>query len=370
MDGCLRKVGIHCDVCQTIFALYANNRWPASVTGVITELPQEGLNGIHNGVKIKTRSLVLDNDQDILIGKHGLQSGNVIIENKTGIKYYLRDDYAFRQATQMENPPRSVPVLKNTFIDNDRGVLRGKIYDDYFTNHRDGELVEIKTNWREPPINISILGGHMINSLDGKSFYVQRDTLLWPPMLSAKESLDIRQRLPHVGNGKTILDVLQAEMSRLGDYALDTIGPCLAMPRLLYGSHEDEFTTHMDPDGFDDSNFVTLRYRWHAVKEAEINKYQKAIIDVSRVAESLLRGEAESIHVPLNPYYCRSLSSGGPPRYATSFFRVVSVFVQWHFFVVDYCTLISCVFTDRTIIWTAFRRIHIGMMRGLVRENA
>ena len=335
MDGCLRKVGIHCDVCQTIFALYANNRWPASVTGVITELPQEGLNGIHNGVKIKTRSLVLDNDQDILIGKHGLQSGNVIIENKTGIKYYLRDDYAFRQATQMENPPRSVPVLKNTFIDNDRGVLRGNIYDDYFTNHRDGELVEIKTNCREPPINISILGGHMINSLDGKSFYVQRDTLLCPPMLSAKESLDIRQRLPHVGNGKTILDVLQAEMSRLGDYALDTIGPCLAMPRLLYGSHEDEFTTHMAPDGFDDSNFVTLRYRWHAVKEAEINKYQKAIIDVSRVAESLLRGEAESIHVPLNPYYCRSLSSGGPPRYATSFFRVVSVFLQWHFFVVS-----------------------------------
>lgn len=337
------------DVCTTRFAFYANNQWAVSVKGIITELPDEGLNGMHNGDEITTRSLVTESDVDILIGKHGVQSGNVIIENITGIEYYLRDDYAFRQAMTMVDPPEMVPILKNASIDNERGILRGIIYNDYLTKRNDGELMEIKTNWREPPINISIVGGHLMHALDGKSFYVQRDTLLWPPILSAKEALDIRQRLPYVGDGKTILDVIHSEMSRLADYGAETIGPCLAMPRLLYGSHEDKsnaFTINMAPDGFDDNDFVTLRYRWHAAKEASVNKYQKAIVDVSRVAESLLLGEAESIHVPLRQYYCRSASSGGPPRYATSFFRVVSVFLLWQFDVVcgEYCILTGNLF--------------------------
>ena len=76
----------------------------------------------------------------------------------------------------------------------------------------------------------------------------------------------------------------------------------------------------MAPDGFADNDFVTLRYRWHAIKEAHANKFQKAIIDVSRIAMHNLKDEAENIHVPLK-YFCRK----DPPRYSTSFFRVVSL---------------------------------------------
>ena len=71
------------------------------------------------------------------------------------------------------------------------------------------------------------------------------------------------------------------------------------------------------PEGFAAKDFVTLRYRWHAAKEAHANKFQKAIVDVSRLKMEHFRGEAENIHVPLK-YYCRK----DPPRYSASPFRV------------------------------------------------
>ncbi|KAL7525338.1 hypothetical protein ACHAXR_002224, partial [Thalassiosira sp. AJA248-18] len=122
-------------------------------------------------------------------------------------------------------------------------------------------------------------------------------------------------------DGKTILDVLENEAIIFGEYyANETIGPCLSMPRLLYGSYEDRSDpswVDMAPEGFDDDDFVTLRYRWHTIKEAKANKFQKAIVDVSRLPMHSLGGEAENIHVPLN-YHCRR----DPPRYSVSFFRV------------------------------------------------
>ena len=135
----------------------------------------------------------------------------------------------------------------------------------------------------------------------------------------------IRKRLPSVGEGGTILDVLEKEMTNFGDYGHKTIGPCLSMPRLLYGSREssrnnDPSWEDMAPDGFMDDDFVTQRYRWHAKAEALANKFQKTIVDVSRLQMDSFRGEAENIHVPLK-YYCRK----DPPRYSVSFFRVASV---------------------------------------------
>ena len=50
-------------------------------------------------------------------------------------------------------------------------------------------------------------------------------------------------------------------------------------------------------------------------------------MDVSRLREDSFSGEAENIHVPVNRYYCRSAALGGPPRYSTSIFRVVSAMV-------------------------------------------
>jgi len=53
------------------------------------------------------------------------------------------------------------------------------------------------------------------------------------------------------------------------------------------------------------------------VKEARANKFQKAMVDVSRLRMEAFDGEAENIHVPLR-YHCRK----DPPRYSTSYFRV------------------------------------------------
>ena len=117
-------------------------------------------------------------------------------------------------------------------------------------------------------------------------------------------------------------------MTDLGlEYAQEVIGPCISMPRLLYGSYinnNDTTTTsgegddNIIPDGFSSSSFVTLKYKYHAIKEARINKFQKTIIDVSRIRMKTLKNhEAENIHVPLT-YYCRKDS----PRYSTSYFRV------------------------------------------------
>jgi len=134
-----------------------------------------------------------------------------------------------------------------------------------------------------------------------------------------------------VGDGTTILDVLERESNLVGeDYARETIGPCISMPRLLYGSYEDKENYNntsiynenmlLADIGLSIKDFVTLRYKWHAIPESRIvNKFQKTLIDVSRIPDIILQSghEAENIHVPLK-YYCRK----DPPRYSTSYFRV------------------------------------------------
>lgn len=321
---------ITCIYSLLVCTSYLSKPVPVYVEGTISGLPEEGLNGKKNGDKITTEKLVTANNIDPLQGKHGIQAGNVVKENSTGVKYYLRDDYVFRDAVEMPQAPGGVATLKDTHIvDGSNGTLHGTIYNDWSTKKKkkDGESVEIKTNWREPPIDIkTLMGGHLILSTDRNSYYVQRGKMLWPPHLSSKESMGIRRRLPSVGDGKTILDVIESEMKRFGDFSSETIGPCLSMPRILYGSHEDRSDPSwqpMAPEGFSDDDFVTLQYRWHAIKEARANKFQKTIVDVSRLPMGSFDGEAENIHVPVK-YHCRSLALGGPPRYSTSYFRVVS----------------------------------------------
>jgi len=313
------------------------------VEGTISGLPSNNytsssFNGkkIRNGDRITTGSLITTNNIDYIQGVNGVQYGNVIID-EYGSKYYLRNDFAFRDAVQMKQaPPFGVPTLNNTYIKN--GMLYGTIYNDNISNKKNGEHVVVKTNWKEYPPSSegrgssrmkNTLGGHlMTSSIDRQTYYIQGEYELWPPHLSTYESMNIRRRLPHVGDeGKTILDILENEVERLGnEYAQETIGPCISMPRLLYGSYIDnnDSTTgsgrddNIIPDGFSTSSFVTLKYRYHAIKEARINKFQKTIIDVSRIRMRTLKNhEAENIHVPLT-YYCRK----DPTRYSTSYFRV------------------------------------------------
>ncbi|KAL9179090.1 hypothetical protein ACHAXT_000132 [Thalassiosira profunda] len=289
-----------------------------SVEGTISGLPEAGWKGYKNGDRKKTSSL--RTEEDYFRGAHGVVHGNVV-EDKYGA-YFLRDDWAFRDAAQMAKAPGGVPTLKDAHVNGTK--LHATIYGDRWK--KDGEPVEIETNWREPPEGAdmrTLYGGHLVNSADRQlTFYVERERGLWPPSLSSEQLLDIRKRLPSIGEGgqPSIQDVLESEMRRFGDYATETIGPCLSMPRLLYGSREekdDRRLAQLAPEGFAAKDFVTLRYRWHAAKEAHANKFQKAIVDVSRLKMDQFRGEAENIHVPLK-YYCRK----DPPRYSASPFRV------------------------------------------------
>ena len=157
-------------------------------------------------------------------------------------------------------------------------------------------------------------GGHLIHDAKQKKYYIEREQESWPPHVSPKTALNARARLPSVGDGNTIYDILKNE---LNEY------PCVTMPRLLYGSYEEDDEKprwNTAPLGFEDENFVTLRYKWHAIKGVfDVNKYPKTIIDVSRVPMSSFDGKAFEIHRPLTKF-CRK----DPPRYSLSLLRVVS----------------------------------------------
>lgn len=289
--------------------------------GILAGLPPEGWHGVKNG-RPKTTLPLTSNRDDIFYGAYGSA-----FTDTAGNKWFLRDDFAWRDAWEMtpEQVPKDVLIIQNSSIEGNllRGMARG-------------HPVEIRTNWREltdlqsrgllVPTSLreikTIHGGHMMKDVNGKQFYVERDTMLWPPHLSTLQLMGIRKRLPTVASGATVLDVINNEMRALGaEYANETIGPCLCMPRLLYGSREEADNPtwkSMAPGGFEDGDFVTLRFRWHSLPDNRVNKYQKTIIDVSRIPKKGLKGEAENIHTPVK-HFCREKQ---PPRYATSFFRV------------------------------------------------
>ena len=350
-----------------------------------------------NGERITTHDIITMNTKDPYQGIHGVSYGNVVTDTSNNT-YYLRDDFAFRQLVEMSQAPGGVATLRNTsFIlpnnnessSTNTQTLVGTIYNDYMGGRKDGQRVAIRTNWKEAPVDAAHdetqFGGHLMQSVDGQTYYVERKHVLWPPHLTVDESMAVRRRLPTVGMGKTIQDVLDSEAANhFGtEYAQEVIGPCLSMPRLLYGSVEDHTNNNatatieddddnMIPDGFSTNDFVTLRYKWHAIKEGRVNKFQKTIVDVSRLSMHTLEGEAENIHVPLK-YYCRE----GPPRYSTSFFRVVSIcFVIFAFTVskeslmipTTYYTL--CPIPNRITTSIALKHTHTETMQDLTKDNA
>ena len=283
------------------------------VRGQISGLPDEGWHGKKNG-QPKTTLPLINPEDEIFYGAYGS-----IFTDEADQKWFLRDDHVFLDAVDIPYEQvlnLSVPIIKDAHIANN--ILHGTTLN--------GKVVEIPTVWRESPVKIKTMyGGHMIYDTNGKVYYIQRENYLWSPHLASHELLEIRQRLPTVDSGKTVLDVLVTEMQRLGSYANETLGPCLAMPRVLYGSMEDDKNNvansdwkDMAPTGFKDDDFMTLRYRWHSLPDTRVNKYQKTIIDVSRIPRKSLKGEAENIHTPIKSY-CREKQ---PPRYSTSPFRV------------------------------------------------
>ena len=294
--------------------------WQVHIEGTISGIAGDelGPDMKKNGAIIKTGKLVTDN-LEFYQGKPQVGFGTVV-EDEAGQTFFLRDDFVFRKAKSMPSAPERVPTLKDSYINGT--TLYAKIYNDTYDGRKDGDRVEITTYWRQPSDNTmkNRMGGQLIQSADRRTYYIERYQALLRPHLSSADYMSIRERLPAVGEGKTILDVLTSEAEK---YTNEMFGPCLSMPRLFYGFHEnrtDSSWIDMAPEGFADDDFVTLRYRWHAKKDAVAgNLFQKTIVDVSRLKMDDFKGQAHNIHTPWRRH-CRNRS----PRYSASFLRVVS----------------------------------------------
>lgn len=306
------------------------------VEGTLSGLPREGRRGRHNGDAERTNRLKISG-ADYFRGPNGVAYGNVVEDGVAGGEFFLRDDHAWRTATHMPSAPPGVVTIRNSRVAN--GTMSGNAYHNTVFNgstsmldFADGDVVRFRTNWREAPVEIGAhLGGHLVHSAPphSRTYYVEREFVLWPPYIDPGQWLEMRRRLPPPGSGRTTLDVLNAELARLGDFGRETLGPCLSMPRLLFGSKDSlpgdgSGYVPLAPPGFRDGDYVTLRYRHHALKEGHVNKYQKAIVDVSRLPADYFDGEAESIHIPIK-YHCRR----DPPRWSASLLRVHHYLDSW-----------------------------------------
>jgi hypothetical protein len=101
-----------------------------------------------------------------------------------------------------------------------------------------------------------------------------------------------------VDKHKTIRDILKSH---------EPLDPCHTFTRQLYGAKEDfngSIWKDVAPFGFDDTDFVTLRYRWRAQKnKVFVNRWQKTIIDVSRIPLQDLKRQVHTVHLPY-PTHC------------------------------------------------------------------
>lgn len=124
--------------------------------------------------------------------------------------------------------------------------------------------------------------------------------------------------LPDFDKHETIHDILKSQVE---------VEPCFPFTRQLYSAKEDynhSIWRDMAPVGFDDTDFVTLKYRWRASKnKVFVNKWQKTIIDVSRIPlDQLIRQPYYmTVHLPL-PNHCER----DPRKFRTTLLRAVSYF--------------------------------------------
>jgi len=263
-------------------------------------------------------------DTESLISLSQVQPGGIVTD-LIGNSYFLRDDRAIRDSTALDQPPDPMPTLKYVEEESDDEVC-GEIYGDMYDDYEDGEEVCIEVDVESPGDGLKtsganfIHGGHVVEDIKHRRYFLEKEQALWPKRLAVKDAKEARERLPRADERKTILDVLKEESNRYGE---DTMGPCVMMPRLRYGSFEGQpgatTSENMAPDEINATDFLTLRYRWHQKKGSYA--FGKTMIDVRRIPIEELQQKAVNVHAPLL-YFCPRQVWFYNPQYATYLFRV------------------------------------------------
>jgi hypothetical protein len=101
---------------------------------------------------------------------------------------------------------------------------------------------------------------------------------------------------------------------RLRKYKPISSSPCIPVPRILFGGKEEGEESNrlslypiISSIQKNTSDFMSLRWRWHAGPDHELNKAGKGIIDISRVPRDLLEELNNiNVHRPIKPLCAES----------------------------------------------------------------
>lgn len=199
--------------------------------------------------------------------------------------------------------------------------------------------------------------------------YISSDALDW----GGNDPYDGMQlpsnAFPSFDKHETIHDILKS---------MREVEPCFTFTRQLYGAKEDynhSIWIDMAPSGFDDTDFVTLKYRWRALKNKVFtNRWQKTIVDVSRIeTEDLVKRPGMTVHLTVLPRYpganhgahCKK----DPRKFRTTLLRAVSL-EQCKIITLEFVPPLRCMFfSSRTITLIATNPIHTVRMLGLTKKK-
>ena len=108
--------------------------------------------------------------------------------------------------------------------------------------------------------------------------------------------------VPTVGKEGSVASVLQQINDKDDLYlASNSHKACISMPRVLFGSVEDDTSKRTVPDGYNATTFETVRWSYHSsYDDKDRNAQPKVIVDVSSVArnDEMFQKKVFSIHRP------------------------------------------------------------------------
>ena len=131
--------------------------------------------------------------------------------------------------------------------------------------------------------------------------YLKHENITWTAMIDTDEYIlpnvhaDEEIRLKNIRN-RSIFEMLEDLMHPM------TSTGCISMHRLMFGFKESNFNQvqNMVPPGFNGSDFITLRFRYHTeLTNKNFNKVGKCMIDLSRVDESKFVPAEINAHRPI-----------------------------------------------------------------------